>query len=80
MNELVDILKRYFEAAADLREIAEWLAGVDWDDPELTEDEREALGMLLLLVTEVSENMREEAELRTEASRFLADRSSPAYR
>ena len=78
MNELVEILERYLKSDADLREIAGWLAGVDWDDPELRKDEREALGMLLLLVTEVAEGMRDESELQTEAERFVADRTSPA--
>ena len=78
MTELVNILERYLKSAADLREIAGWLAGVDWDDPELTAEETSAFGLLLLLVTEVAEGMRDEAELRTEAERFLADRTSPA--
>ncbi len=78
MTELVNILERYLKSAADLREIAGWLAGVDWDDPELTAEETSALGLLLLLVTEVAEGMRDEAELRTEAERFLANRTSPA--
>lgn len=68
------------ESTADLREIAGWLAGVDWDDPELTSEETSALGLLLLLSTEVAEGMRDESELRTEAERFLADRTSPAIR
>ena len=78
MTELVNILERYLKSAADLREIAGWLAGVDWDDPELTAEETSDLGLLLLLVTEVAEGMRDEVELRTEAERFLADRTSPA--
>ena len=80
MNELANILERYLSSAAGLREIAEWLAGVDWDDPELTEEEQEAYGLFELLVTEIAEEMRDEAELRAEAERFLADKTSPAMR
>ena len=80
MNELVNILQSYLNYAAGLREIAEWLAGVDWDDPELTSEERNELGLLFLLVTEVAEGMRDEAELRAEAERFLAEKTSPAVR
>ena len=76
--EIARRLQDYLKSDTDLREIAEWLAGVDWDDPELTKDEQEALGMLLLLVTEIAEGMRDESELRTEAERFVADRTSPA--
>ena len=78
MNELLEILERYLNSAADMREIAEWLAGVDWDDPELTEADRNDLGLLLLLETEIAEEMRDEAELRQEAEKFLAERTSPA--
>lgn len=80
MNELVDILERYLKSAADLREIAEWLAGVDWDDPGVTAEEKNDQGLLLLLVTEVAEGMRDESELRTEAERLMVERTSPAIR
>ena len=80
MNELVEILERYLKSAADLREIAEWLAGVVWDDPEMTEEEQEAYGLFELLVTEIAEEMRDEAELRQEAENFLAERTSSAFR
>ena len=80
MTELTNILDRYLKSAADLREIAEWLAGVDWDDPKMTEDEQEAFGLIELLVTEVAEGMRDEADLRTEAERFVVDKTSPVIR
>ena len=80
MNELVNILQDYLNYTAGLREIAEWLAGVDWDDTELPSEERNELGLLLLLVTEIAEGMRDETELRTEVERFLAEKTSPAVR
>ena len=80
MNELVDILDSYLNSNAGLREIAEWLAGVVWDDPELTKDDQEVYGLFELLVTEIAEGMRDEAELRTEAEQFLAEMAKPAFR
>ncbi|MDE2780512.1 MAG: hypothetical protein OXI91_12690 [Chloroflexota bacterium] len=80
MNELLRLLQDYLTSSISLAECAEWLASVDWDDPELTEDEQDAYGMFELLVTEVAEEMRDEAELRTEVQRFLSERTSPALR
>lgn len=75
MKELVQILAGYLEGTRGLEECAEWLAGVDWDDPELTSGEKETLGLFELLVTEVAEGLRDEKEFRKEASRFVASNS-----
>ena len=76
MNELIRLLQDYLTSSTSLAECAEWLAGVDWNDPELTEYEREAFG---LFVTEISEGLREENDLREEAARFIADQSSLVF-
>lgn len=66
------MLQVYLSGAAGLGKFAEWLTGVDWDDPAMTEEQREALGTFELLLTEVAEGLRGERELFEEASRFVA--------
>ena len=78
MNEFIRLLQDFLASRASLVDCAEWLAGIDWDDPDMTENEQEAFGLFELLVTEVAEKMREEAELRAEATRFLAERTTAA--
>ena len=72
MNEFTKLLQDFLTSKASLVDCAEWLAGVYWDDPEMTEDEQEAFGLFELLITEVAEGMRPEAELRAEATRLEA--------
>ncbi len=78
MNEFIRLLQDFLASRASLVDCAEWLASIDWDDPDMTENEQEAFGLFELLVTEVAEKMREEAELRAEATRFLAERTTAA--
>lgn len=75
MNELIRLLQDYLTSSVSLAECAEWLAGVDWDDPELTADERGSFGLFELLITEISEGLREEYEFREEVARLLAART-----
>lgn len=72
MKELAQILADYLKGAKGLDDCAEWLAGVDWDDPSLMDQEKEALGLFELLVTEIAEGQRDEKEFRQEASQFVA--------
>ena len=58
------MLQGYLESSANLECCAEWCAGVDWSDPGLTVEEKETVGTLELLVTEVAEGLREEEEVR----------------
>ena len=58
------MLQAYLESSANLERCAEWCAGVDWSDPELTVEEKETVGTLELLITEVAEGLREEEEIR----------------
>ena len=58
-----------------LGECVEWLASVDWDDPDLTPEERESLGQFELLLTEIAEGLREESEFREAAAGFVAART-----
>ena len=72
MRELVQLLQDYLLGAKGLGECAEWLAGVDWDDPNLTGEEKDLLGLFELLITDVAEGLREEREFWEEASQFIA--------
>ena len=71
MNELVEVLQTYLDGSQSLRNCAKWLAGVDWDDPGLTLEERECLGQFDLLSTEIAEGIREEQEFREAAARVV---------
>ena len=79
MNELIKLLQYYLTSSISLVECAEWLASVDWDDPELTGDERDALGLFELLITEISEGLREEYEFRREAALLLAAKTPVVF-
>lgn len=79
MNELIQMLQNYVSGAAGLGECAGWLAGVDWDDPAMTEEQRVAVGTFELLLTEVAEGLRGEREFFEEASRFVARRTSTVF-
>ena len=78
MNELARLLQNYLAEAKGLGECAEWLAGVVWDDPDLTEEDKESLGLFELLLTEIAEGLREEEEFRDAAASFVTGRSYPA--
>ena len=71
MNEIVALLQAYLEPSGGLDRCAEWCAGVDWSDSELTVEEKETVGTLELLITEVAEGLREEEEVRAFALETL---------
>ena len=79
MNDLVQVLQGYLMSSASLKDCAEWLAGADWDDPALTDEEKEALGLFELLLTDIAEGLRPESEFRDEASAFVAARPDMAF-
>lgn len=72
MKEFLGILTEYVSGERPCSAVEEWLAGVDWDDPGLTQDSRNILGLFEVLATEVSESMRDESELVREAKELLA--------
>ena len=78
MNDLVQLLQDYLTSAKSLDECAEWLAGVDWDDPDLSATEKETLGLFELLLAEVSEGWRGEPEFREAATDFLSGEANAA--
>lgn len=60
-------------------ECRDWLASIDWDDPALTKDDWEALGELELILTEIGEGLREEAEFWEAAARVVAANTDVVY-
>jgi len=77
--ELTNLLTAYLAGWKTIFDCAEWLAGVSWDEGELTPDSREMLGSLELLVTDVLEGLRPEAEFAREASDVVAKASGTRY-
>ena len=75
MGELVQLMQSYLRGASSMDDCADWLAGVDWDDPELTKDDMETVGGFVLVLTEIFEGLREEAEFRQDAASFVAAKS-----
>jgi len=73
-EELMVLLNAYLAGTKDLRDCAEWLAGVDWDDPALGAGIREDISLLQLLQTEVAEGLRAEHEFREAASDLILHR------
>ncbi len=79
MGELAQILADYLKGAKGLCECAEWLAGVDWDDPDLNDEEKDSFGIFELLITDVADGLRDEQELQVEASSFVASSSRKMF-
>ncbi|MDA1220293.1 MAG: hypothetical protein O2909_12830 [Chloroflexi bacterium] len=71
MKELAQILADHLNGLKGLDDCAEWLAGIDWDDPCLNDEDKKSLGLFELLIIEVSEGLRDKSELRQEASQFV---------
>jgi hypothetical protein len=77
--ELLNLAKAYLMGWKSVRDCAEWLSSVDWNDPNLDEQSQKAIGLLELLVTEVLEGRRSEADLRQEASTLVARETDSLY-
>lgn len=79
MDELLQILQGYLMGSRGLGECAEWLAGVDWDDPDLTVQQKEGLGLFELLLTDIAEGLREEVEFWEAASEYVAAKTQNVF-
>ena len=71
MREFLGLLAKYVSGEQPFSVVEEWLAGVDWDDPNLTQENKEIFGFFELLTTEVSEGLRDQQELIGEAITLL---------
>ena len=63
-DELRSLLSAYLKGRKSMRDLAAWLATVDWDSPEVSGELRAAIGRIELLVTETLEGLRDEDKLR----------------
>ena len=78
-KEFLDLLTAYLSGWKTVFDCDEWLAGIDWDDPKLSTENRSILGRLELLATEVAEGLRQEIEFSQEASAIIADATDLLY-
>lgn len=78
-TELVDISTAYLIGWKTIRDCAEWLASIDWDDPAVDPESLNMAGRLELLATEVFEGLRPEADFRQEAVEFVARETNSIY-
>ena len=79
MKEVVQVLQSYLMRTLSFGECRDWLASIDWDDPALTKDDWEALGELELILTEIGEGLRQEAEFWEAAARVVAANTDVVY-
>ena len=79
MNELITLLRCYLASSRSFVECSEWLAGVDWDDTNLADADKETVGLFEMLTTEVAEGLREEREFREAAAEFLSRKTSERF-
>jgi hypothetical protein len=78
-KDITDLLTAYLMGWKTARDCAEWIAGVDWNDASLDGGTKELVGKIELLVTEVLEGLRPEAELWAEASKLVAQETGSVY-
>jgi len=77
-RELADVLTAYLMGWKAIRDCAEWLSGIDWD-ADLDPEAQKLAGGMELLITEVVEGLRPEAEFWQEAAKFVAKESESLY-
>ncbi|GEM_PF-3411470 len=76
-NELETKLKSYIAGIVGISDLSEWLASIDWtSERQLPDADREMLGTVEVLVTEIIEGLRPESELDAEARYWLIGRGA----
>ncbi len=78
-RKTTETLEAYAAARLDIGRLAAWLAQAACDD-ELGAEERDELARVDLIVSEVRENMRPEAEARRAVSELLPSSAAPRAR
>ena len=78
-TEFINLLTAYLMGWKSIRDCAEWLAGIDWESPDLDAESQNLVGRIELLVTEVLEGLRPEVELWQEAANSVANESGFLY-
>jgi hypothetical protein len=72
-EQLSNLLSSYLLGRKTLRDCAEWLSGIDWEQVGTDSPLAASLGELDLLCTEASEGLRAESDLERKASEVVAD-------
>lgn len=70
-SETRTVLKRYVDSEISNAELAEWLAQAEYD-PDLSEEERNALARVRLVVIEVAEKRRKPPAILESVAEVLA--------
>jgi hypothetical protein len=78
-RQIIDLLTAYLMGWKTVRDCAEWIAGIDWNNAGLDKATKALVGEIELLVTEVLEGLRPEAELWVEASKLVAQETGSVY-
>ena len=78
-TELANLSTAYLMGWKTIRDCAEWLAGIDWDDPSLDSESLNFVGRLELLATEVLEGLRPESDFWQESAEFVARETNLLY-
>jgi hypothetical protein len=74
-KELLDLAISYLSGWKTMYDYADWLAGIDWNNPGLEPDYESFAGLSELLIMEISEGLRLESDLIKEASNFVASKT-----
>jgi len=77
--EVTNLLTAYLMGWKSIRDCAEWISGIDWDDSTLEAETKAAIGRMELLSTEVLEGLRPEAEFWKEAAELVASATGSLY-
>lgn len=78
-TELRNLLSSYLLGWKTIRDCSEWLAGLDFADPQLDQETRDLAGRLELIATEIAEGLRPEEEFWQEAAAFVAKETGFVY-
>ena len=76
-QDMLNVLESYLLGWMSLDDCYEWLAGISWDDPNVTDDPqfKDALGRMELLATEAVEGLRPTSEFEQLAVQLVTSGS-----
>ncbi|MCJ7515672.1 MAG: hypothetical protein MUO89_06875 [Dehalococcoidia bacterium] len=75
-TDLLRMANEYLLGWKTLQDFAEWLASVNWDEGNISDENKEVLSKLEILTTEILEELRPEEDLKQEVLEFLVRNTS----
>lgn len=75
-TNLLKISNEYLLGWETLRGFSKWLAGINWDEGNISNEDKEALGKFEVLTTEIIENLRPEEDFSREVLEFVVRNTS----